>query len=255
MICVNCAAIPTTLIESELFGREKGAYTGALTKQVGRFEAAHRSTLFLDEVGELPPEVQVKLLRVLQERQIERLGNSKPVAVDVRVIAATNRNLEQAVREGRFREDLYYRLTVFPIKLPPLRERPEDVPLLVMAFVEHFSTSMGKQIDAISKSDLAMLQHYDWPGNIRELRNAVERAMILATGTKLRIPLPQRESGPAGALAPLTLQDAEREHILSVLQMTNWRVQGDGGAADLLGLKRTTLESRMVKLGIHRPTK
>ena len=255
MVCVNCAAIPTTLIESELFGREKGAYTGALTKQVGRFEAAHHSTLFLDEVGELPPEVQVKLLRVLQERQIERLGNPKPIAVDVRVLAATNRNLEHAVREGRFREDLYYRLTVFPIKLPPLRERAEDIPLLVMAFVEHFSTSMGKQIDGISKSDLAMLRNYDWPGNIRELRNTVERAMILATGSKLRIPLPKRESGPAAAFAPLTLQDAEREHILSVLQMTNWRVQGDGGAADLLGLKRTTLESRMMKLGIHRPEK
>jgi formate hydrogenlyase transcriptional activator len=243
------------LIESELFGREKGAYTGAMTKQLGRFEAAHRSTLFLDEIGELPPEVQVKLLRVLQEKEIERLGSPRPISVDVRIIAATNRDLEQAVREGRFRQDLYYRLTVFPIKLPPLRERPQDIPLLVMAFVEHFSKSMGKQIDGISRPDLALLQSYHWPGNVRELRNAVERAMILATGTKLRIQVPLHEESEAAIPAPLTHQDAERAHILNVLEMTRWRVQGAGGAADVLGMKRTTLESRMVKLGIHRPTK
>jgi formate hydrogenlyase transcriptional activator len=253
MICVNCAAIPATLIESELFGREKGAYTGAMSKQLGRFEAAHRSTLFLDEVGELPPEVQVKLLRVLQEKEIERLGSSQPIKVDVRIVAATNRDLEQAVRDGRFRQDLYYRLTVFPIKLPPLRERPQDIPLLVMAFVEHFSASMGKQIDGISKPDLAALQRYPWPGNIRELRNAVERAMILAKGTKLRIAVPSQNG--AAAPAPLSLDDAEREHILKVLSLAGWRVQGAGGAADLLGMKRTTLESRMSKLGIQRPGK
>ena len=254
-MCVNCAAIPATLIESELFGREKGAYTGALTRQLGRFEAAHRSTLFLDEVGDLPPEVQVKLLRVLQEKQIERLGNPKPIAVDVRIIAATNRNLEQAVREGRFRQDLYYRLTVFPIELPPLRERPEDIPLLVMSFVEHFSKAMGKQIDGISRSDLVLLQKYYWPGNVRELRNVVERAMILATGAKLRIQLPMHEESEVAIVATLGHQDAERAHILRVLQMTHWRVQGEGGAAELLNMKRTTLESRMAKLGIHRPEK
>ncbi len=255
MVCVNCAAIPATLIESELFGREKGAYTGALTKQIGRFEAANHSTLFLDEVGELPSEVQVKLLRVLQEKKIERLGNPKAIDVDVRIIAATNKNLEQAVRQGRFRQDLYYRLTVFPIKLPPLREHPQDIPLLVMSFVEHFSKSMGKQIDAISKPDLALLQQYHWPGNVRELRNAVERAMIRATGTKLRIQLPQHDENEILTSDTLTHQAAERAHILSVLETTSWRVQGEGGAADLLGMKRTTLESRMIKLGIHRPNK
>ena len=213
MVCVNCAAIPSTLIESELFGREKGAYTGAMTKQIGRFEAANCSTLFLDEIGELPPEVQVKLLRALQEKQIERLGNPKPIMVDVRIVAATNRDLEQAVREGRFRQDLYYRLTVFPIKVPPLRERPQDIPLLVMAFVEHFSKAMGKQIDGISKPDLASLQEYHWPGNVRELRNAVERAMILTRGTNLRIQIPARDENEVVAHPPLTHQDAElRSH-------------------------------------------
>jgi transcriptional regulator with GAF, ATPase, and Fis domain len=244
--------MPATLIESELFGREKGAYTSAMTKQLGRFEAAHHSTLFLDEVGELPADVQVKLLRVLQEKQIERLGSSKPIAVDVRIIAATNRDLEQEVRNGGFRQDLYYRLTVFPIKLPPLRERPQDIPLLVMSFVEHFSKSMGKQIDAISKPDLMVLQEYRWPCNVRELRNTIERAMILATGNKLRIQLPAEDVKPTPSLS---LFDIEREHILNVLEKTQWRVQGAGGAADLLGIKRTTLESRMIKLGIRRPNK
>jgi PAS domain S-box-containing protein len=254
MVCVNCAAIPATLVESELFGREKGAYTGAMTKQLGRFEAAHRSTLFLDEVGDLPQEIQVKLLRVLQEKQIERLGSPNPIAVDVRIIAATNRDLEQAVREGRFRQDLYYRLTVFPIKIPPLRERAQDIPLLVMAFVEELSKSMGKQIDGISRTDLESLQRYHWPGNVRELRNAVERAMILASGSKLRIKIPDHDVGDRISLS-LTLEDIERQHILRVLEIARWRVQGEGGAASLLGLKRTTLESRMMRLGIRRPEK
>ena len=190
MVKVNCAAIPGTLIESELFGREKGAYTGALTRQAGRFDLANGSTIFLDEIGDLPVETQTKLLRVIETREFERLGSPNPIHVDVRIIAATNRNLDQAVRDGRFREDLFFRLNVFPIRLPALRERPEDIPLLAMAIVDELGTSMGRQFDAISRPSLLALQHYHWPGNIRELRNVVERAMITADGSALNIELP-----------------------------------------------------------------
>ena len=251
MVRVNCSAIPSTLMESELFGREKGAFTGALARQIGRFELADHSTIFLDEIGELPPDVQVKLLRVLEERQIERLGSPKGVHVDVRIIAATHRNLEKRIADGAFREDLFYRLNVFPIVVPPLRERAEDIPLLVWRFVDEFSKAFGKRIDAISREDMAVLQAYSWPGNIRELRNVVERAMIVSTSTKLSLPLPS-VAKPAGKRS-LKLHDVEKEHILSVLDSSGWRIRGAAGAAYLLGLKPTTLEARMAKLGIVRP--
>jgi transcriptional regulator with GAF, ATPase, and Fis domain len=251
MVRVNCSAIPSTLMESELFGREKGAFTGALARQIGRFELADHSTIFLDEIGELPPDVQVKLLRVLEERQIERLGSPKGVHVDVRIIAATHRNLERRIADGAFREDLFYRLNVFPIVVPPLRERVEDIPLLVWRFVDEFSKAFGKRIDAIAREDMAVLQAYSWPGNIRELRNVVERAMIVSTSTTLSLPLPS-VSRPA-AKRSLKLYDVEKEHILSVLDSAGWRIRGAAGAAHLLGLKPTTLEARMAKLGIVRP--
>ena len=251
MVRVNCAAIPTTLIESELFGREKGAFTGALTRQAGRFELADRSTIFLDEIGDLPPDVQVKLLRVLEERTIERLGSPRSIPVDTRIIAATHRNLEQRVAAGRFREDLYYRLNVFPIQVPPLRERVEDIPLLIWHFVEEFSKAFGKRIDSIDKENLATLQQYPWPGNIRELRNTVERAMIVATSRRLTISLPQASAATTRRSA--TLIEVEKEHIRAVLNGTGWRIRGAGGAADRLGMKPTTLETRMAKLGLRRP--
>ena len=191
MVRVNCPAIPSALIESELFGREKGAYTGALLRQAGRFEVADKSTLFLDEIGDLPLEMQVKLLRVLQERQIERLGSSKSIDVDVRIVAATNRDLEKQIADGSFREDLYYRLNVFPIRIPPLRERPEDIPMLVWSFVDEFSTAFAKPIESVSKDSMLGLQRYPWPGNVRELRNVVERAVIVATGPHLTIDPPK----------------------------------------------------------------
>ena len=251
MVRVNCGAIPATLIESELFGREKGAFTGALSRQVGRFELADHSTIFLDEIGDLPVEVQVKLLRVLEERQIERLGSPRPISIDTRIIAATHRNLEQRIGEGAFREDLYYRLNVFPIHVPPLRERAEDIPLLVWRFVEEFSKVFGKRIDTIDKDSFAALQHYGWPGNIRELRNVVERAMIAASSKRLSITLPQSSGTPAKR-SP-RLRDVEKEHIRAVLEATRWRIRGAGGAAERLGLKPTTLETRMAKLGLKRP--
>jgi len=253
MIRVSCAAIPTALIESELFGRERGAYTGALSRQIGRFEAANQSTLFLDEIGELPGEVQVKLLRVLQERVIERLGSTQSIKVDVRIIAATNRNLEQAVAEKSFREDLFYRLNVFPVTVPPLRERVEDIPGLVWSFIDEFSKLFGKNIDSISKDSLRELQRYPWPGNVRELRNVIERAVIIANTRQLVVPAP-RLSAPRTTTSRLnmTLTDLEIGHIRSVLESTNWRVRGPGGAAERLGLKPTTLESRMARLGIER---
>jgi PAS domain S-box-containing protein len=251
LVRVNCAAIPATLIESELFGREKGAFTGALSKQVGRFELADRSTIFLDEIGDLPTDVQVKLLRVLEERQIERLGSPKPIHVDVRIIAATHRNLPQRIAEGSFRDDLFYRLNVFPIEVPPLRDRVEDIPLLIWRFVEEFSQMFGKRIDAISKDSMTALQQYSWPGNIRELRNVVERAMILATGRRLSLPLPVATAGSAAKRA-VKLVDLEKEHILHVLETAGWRIRGAGGAAERLGLKATTLETRMAKLGLKR---
>jgi PAS domain S-box-containing protein len=251
MVRVNCSAIPSTLMESELFGREKGAFTGALARQIGRFELADHSTIFLDEIGELPPDVQVKLLRVLEERQIERLGSPKGVHVDVRIIAATHRNLEKRIADGAFRDDLFYRLNVFPIQVPPLRERAEDIPLLVWRFVDEFSKAFGKRVDGISREDMAVLQRYSWPGNIRELRNVVERAMIVSTSTQLSIPLPA-VAHPAGKRS-LKLSDVEREHIQSVLDSAGWRIRGAAGAAALLGLKPTTLEARMAKLGLARP--
>ncbi len=252
MVRVNCAAIPSTLIESELFGREKGAYTGALARQVGRFELADHSTIFLDEIGDLPPDVQVKLLRVIEERRIERLGSPRPIAIDTRIIAATHRNLEQRVADGTFREDLYYRLNVFPIHVPPLRERTEDIQLLVWRFVEEFSKAFGKRIDSIDRDSLSVLQQHSWPGNIRELRNMVERAMIVATSRRLTIPLPHATSTGSARRSP-RLVDVEKEHIRGVLESTGWRIRGSAGAAERLGLKPTTLETRMAKLGLRRP--
>jgi transcriptional regulator with GAF, ATPase, and Fis domain len=250
MVRVNCSAIPATLIESELFGREKGAFTGALARQIGRFELANHSTMFLDEIGELPAEVQVKLLRVIEERHIERLGSPKPIQVDVRIIAATHRDLERQIAEGAFREDLFYRLNVFPIRVPPLRDRVDDIPLLVWRFVDEFSKAFAKRIDAISRENMAALQRYQWPGNIRELRNVVERAMIVATGPRLTIPLPTQTTATKRSAR---LADVEKEHIRSVLESTGWRVRGPGGAADRLGLRPTTLETRLAKLGLRRP--
>ena len=251
MVRVNCAAIPIALIESELFGREKGAYTGALARQAGRFELANGSTIFLDEIGELTADVQVKLLRVLQEKQIDRLGGSRSIDLDLRVIAATNRDLDQAVSDGTFREDLYYRLNVFAIRVPPLRERAEDIPTLVWAFVDEFSKTMGKRLESISKEHMAALQRYSWPGNIRELRNVVERAVIVSTGPRLAIEPPGARAGRRQSTTQLA--DVEREHIRSVLERTGWRIRGHGGAAELLDLKPSTLEGRMEKLGLRRP--
>ena len=251
MVRVNCAAIPATLMESELFGRERGAFTGALAREIGRFELAHRSTIFLDEIGDLPADLQVKLLRVLEERQIERLGSPKVIDVDVRIIAATHRNLEQKIGEGGFREDLFYRLNVFPIQVPALRDRTEDIPLLVWHFVDEFSKAFGKQIEAIPRENMLALQRYSWPGNTRELRNVVERAMIVATGTQLTIGLPTVSSPAKRSSA--RLMDIEKEHIRSVLETTMWRIRGVSGAAERLGLRPTTLESRMAKLGLNRP--
>jgi formate hydrogenlyase transcriptional activator len=250
MVKVSCAAIPAALIESELFGRERGAYTGALSRQIGRFEAAHQSTLFLDEIGDLPAEVQVKLLRVLQERVIERLGSTQPIKVDVRIVAATNRNLERAVEDKTFREDLFYRLNVFPIVVPPLRERIEDIPGLVWAFIDEFSKSFAKPIGSISKESLHDLQRYAWPGNVRELRNIIERAVIVASGSQLEVSAPK--SSTRAPQTAMTLVDLEVDHIRTILDSTNWRVRGVGGAAERLGLKPTTLESRMARFGIKR---
>jgi transcriptional regulator with GAF, ATPase, and Fis domain len=253
MVRVNCAAIPAPLIESELFGREKGAYTGALTRQIGRFEVADRSTIFLDEIGELSNELQVKLLRVIQEKQVERLGSPRPIDVDVRVIAATHRDLERAVADGTFREDLYYRLNVFPITVPPLRERVEDIPTLAWSFVTEFSRALGKRIESIPKDQLLALQRYTWPGNIRELRNVIERAVIVSTGPRLIIEPPRPR--PSGTRRSVKIADVERDHIQAVLESTKWRVRGAGGAAELLGLKPSTPEGRMVKLQLRRPEK
>jgi formate hydrogenlyase transcriptional activator len=251
LVRVNCAAIPDTLLESELFGREKGAFTGAYDRQVGRFELADRSTIFLDEIGDLPTNAQVKLLRVLEERQFERLGSTKPIRVDTRILTATHRNLEEAVTQGQFREDLFYRLNVFPIRMPSLRERLEDIPLLVWRYVHEFSATFAKRIETITKETMESLQSYPWPGNVRELRNVVERAMISARGAELTIELPrpllkdQRRSD--------RLVDVEKEHVRQVLDITRWRIRGTNGAADRLGLRPTTLESRMLKLGLTRP--
>jgi formate hydrogenlyase transcriptional activator len=251
MITVNCASLPPTLIEGELFGREKGAYTGALTKMIGRFELADGSTLFLDEIGEIPYEVQSKLLRVLEEGCFERLGSSNILKVNVRIVAATNRDIWRDVAEGKFRKDLYYRLNVFPISIPPLRERPEDIPLLVWAFVKEFENKMGKRIDSIPKKSMQALQRYSWPGNVRELRNVVEHSMIVSVNRTLAVTVPQDTSSEASNAS--NLGSIERAHLLNVLKKTNWRVAGEGGAAEILGLKRTTLQSLMKRLDIKRP--
>lgn len=250
MIKVNCAALPPSLIEGELFGREKGAYTGALTQEAGRFELADGSTIFLDEISELPLELQSKLLRVLQDGQFERLGSAKTLSVDVRIVAATNRDVTQMVRDGKFREDLYYRLNVFPITMPPLRERMDDIPALVWAFVKEFETTMAKRIESISRKSMQALQRYPWPGNIRELRNVIEQAMIISRTKALNIRIPDfQESIISG---DLKLEDVVRNHILTVLESTGWRVKGKNGAAELLGLKPTTLYSKMKSMGIKR---
>jgi formate hydrogenlyase transcriptional activator len=246
MVKVDCSSLPSTLIESELFGREKGAYTGALTKQAGRFELANGSTLFLDEIGELPLELQAKLLRVVQEGQFERLGSPKTISVDVRLIAATNRDLGERVEEGLFRQDLYYRLNVFSIHVPPLRERPDDIPLLAWRFVRELERKMGKQIESIPRKTMEMLQGYPWPGNVRELRNAIEQALIVSSGTRLELEI--HEAREATLL--MSLKKVERQHILAVLEQTGGRVKGSGGAAEILGMKPTTLYTMMQRLGI-----
>jgi len=254
MVLVNCAALPSALVESELFGRERGAYTGALTTQVGRFEVANNSSIFLDEIGDLSMEVQAKLLRVLQQGEFQRLGSPKTYKVDVRVIAATNRDLAEDVRKGRFREDLYYRLKVFPIHIPPLRERIEDIPLLAFAFMEEFSTRMGKKITKIPRKAMETLQNHSWQGNIREFRNVIEHSVIVTSGDTLKLTL--LGESPTRFGQPVTLAEAERDHILKTLQNTAWRIKGPHGAAARLGLQPSTLYSRMQKLGIpHRRQK
>ena len=251
MVKINCAALPATLIESELFGREKGAYTGALAREIGRFELADKSTIFLDEIGELPPEVQSKLLRVLQEGDFERLGSSKTMRVDVRVIAATSRNLREMVKESKFREDLFYRLNVFPILIPPLRERLEDIPALVWHILKNLGKRMGRHVEGVHAATMRDFQRYSWPGNVRELSNVIERNLILHSGAIFRAELPDLElAAKKGGLRPL--EEVETEYFQTVLQSTHWRIRGNGGAAEVLGLKPTTLEARLKKLGIHR---
>jgi transcriptional regulator with GAF, ATPase, and Fis domain len=250
MVKVNCATLPATLIESELFGREKGAYTGALAREIGRFEVADKSTLFLDEIGELPLELQPKLLRVLQDGEFERLGSSKTVHVDVRVIAATNRNLVTMVKEEKFRQDLFYRLSVFPISMPPLRERPDDIPALIWHILNDLGRRMGRQIRSIHPSTIESFRKYSWPGNVRELRNVIERNLILSGEPVFRAEI--AEVGEISEPKMRRLDEMELDHLRSVLQATRWRVRGHGGAAEILGLKPTTLEARMKKMGLTR---
>jgi transcriptional regulator with GAF, ATPase, and Fis domain len=253
-VALNCAAIPASLLESELFGHERGAFTGALTQTMGRFQAADRGTLFLDEIGDLPLELQPKLLRVLQERQFERLGGSRTLQIDVRVVAATNQDLAAMVRERKFRADLYYRLNVFPLHLPALRERTEDIPVLAWHFVRHFAATLGRQIEEIPDEAMAALQRYHWPGNIRELQNFVERSVIVSAGRVLTPPISALEFNGEllDAHSARTLVDAERAHIAAALRETNWVVGGRGGAAAKLGVPRTTLISKMQRLGLSR---
>jgi formate hydrogenlyase transcriptional activator len=248
---VNCAAIPSGLLESELFGHERGAFTGALTRKIGRFDLAHEGTLFLDEIGDIPLELQPKLLRVVQEQEFERLGSIQTIRVNTRLVAATNRDLSQMVEDREFRRDLYYRLSVFPVRVPPLRERVEDIPLLVEYFVEKFASRMKKNIKVIPSESIEKLVHHSWPGNIRELQNFVERSVILSSGRTLQAPLSELDHACMHGKAPVTtLEEAERAHILDALQRSNWFVGGSKGAAVQLGLKRTTLAYKMKKLGI-----
>jgi formate hydrogenlyase transcriptional activator len=250
---LNCAAIPFDLLESELFGHERGAFTGAIAQKVGRFEIADKGTLFLDEVGDIPAALQPKLLRVLQEQEFERLGSTRTHRVDVRLVAATNRNLADMVKRNQFRSDLYYRLNVFPISLPPLRARHEDIPALVEHFVEIYARRMDKQIDQIPPETMSAFSSYQWPGNIRELQNFIERSVILSSGSVLCSPLESlRAAADTESLEAVTLEDAEREHIRKILEQTKWVVAGPKGAAARLGIKRSTLYFRMQKLGISR---
>jgi formate hydrogenlyase transcriptional activator len=255
MITVNCTALPANLIESELFGRERGAYTGATARQMGRFELANGGTIFLDEIGEMPLELQSKLLRVIQDGEFELLGSPRTVKVDVRIIAATNRNLEEEIRSGRFREDLFYRLNVFPLTIPPLRERKEDIPLLVNHFVAKFNKKNSKNIETVTRDTLYTLQEYQWPGNVRELESIIERAVIISSGTELqvleRFDTFRKAEEPEGKEIK-AISELERDHILQVLQQTGWRINGTKGAAVILGLNPNTLRSRMRKLNIVR---
>jgi formate hydrogenlyase transcriptional activator len=251
-VAINCAAIPATLLESELFGHDRGAFTGAVAQRVGRFQAADRGTLFLDEIGDLPLELQPKLLRAIQEREFERLGSSHTTRVDVRIVAATNQNLAQMVAERRFRMDLYYRLNVFPIILPPLRERPGDIRLLLAHFLRTFAQRQGKSVDYVSDQVITALERYNWPGNIRELQNFIERSVILTSGAELRAPIAELTRSELLDDDICTLEDANRAHIKATLRETNWVVGGPNGAAARLGLHRTTLIHRMRILGISR---
>jgi formate hydrogenlyase transcriptional activator len=255
-IKLNCAAIPFDLLESELFGHEKGAFTGAIAQKIGRFEMADKGTLFLDEVGDIPPGLQPKLLRVLQEQEFERLGSTRTHQVDVRLVAATNRNLVEMVRRNEFRSDLYYRLNVFPIALPPLRARREDIPALVKHFVEIYARRMGKQIAETPSETMSELTSYAWPGNIRELQNFIERSVILSSGSVLQAPFESlKAAATTQAQEAVTLEEAERNHIRKILEQTRWVVSGPNGAAARLGIKRSTLYFRMQKLGISRSKK
>ena len=255
LVKVNCAALPSNLIESELFGHEKGSFTGAIAQKIGRFELAHCGTIFLDEIGELPLEMQVKLLRVLQEQEFERIGGSETIHVDSRVIAATNRDLKRAAASGEFREDLFYRLNVFPVLLPPLRQRTDDIPMLVRNFSARFAIRFGKTIDSIPHEVIEAFQAYHWPGNIRELQNVIERAVILARGSVLHVDEPlETEVTEAAPLLQVksTLEEVERRHITRTLEAANWKISGEGGAAELLGLNPSTIRARMRKLGLNR---
>ena len=270
LVKVNCAALPVGLIESELFGHEKGAFTGAIDRRIGRFELAHGGTIFLDEIGDMPPDLQAKLLRVLQEQEFERVGGSNLIKVDVRVIAATNRDLLRSATEGTFRQDLFYRLNVFPVQLPPLRERREDIPPLVHYFIRRFSMKIGRKITRIQRETMERLVSYSWPGNVRELENVIERAVILSRGVELEVapgvlpemeavapspapsPRPAQPEKPSEVPSPQSIEQVERGHILAVLMQTNWRIEGSDGAAALLNLNPSTLRSRMKKLGVQR---
>lgn len=252
LIKVNCATLPASLIESELFGHEKGSFTGSQARHLGRFEIANGTTLFLDELGELPLALQAKLLRVLQDGEFERVGSSQTMKVDVRIIAATNRNLEKEVRNGNFREDLWYRLNIFPITVPPLRQRPDDIPLLAAYYVKKIAKRMGKSIEVIPERAMNGLQEHHWPGNIRELENVLERAVINSSGPKLRLADELRRPTKNVSTSTKTMAAVERNHILEVLEMTNWKVSGKGGASEILGLDRSTLRARMAKLSIEK---